>query len=211
MKDIMLFWMQWSWKWTQWKLMVQSYWYKMFETWSELRKIRESWTELWNKIKSIIDSWNLVDTSIVMEVIENFLNNVWSWDKILFDWIPRSMEQFFFFEKVMLKFSRKPVWINIALTKDEALERLSKRFVCLWVDMTNNPLMTEEECISLWWKVIKRDDDNELSILKRINIFLNETQPVIDEYKKYWRMFEINWIQSVDNVSRDIERILNTI
>lgn len=203
-KDIMMFWMQWSWKWTQWKLLVQKYWYKMFETWAELRKLTENGSDLWRKIKEIIDAGNLVDAKIVMEVIENYLNNISSEDRVIFDWIPRSIEQQELFEKIMKKFWREPLWINIKITRKEALQRLTIRFICLWVDTTNNPLITEQECIAQWWKVVKRNDDNEESINKRLEAFENETQPVINKYISENRMLEINWIQGVEEVSREL-------
>lgn len=204
--DIMLFWMQWSWKWTQWKLFAQKYWFKMFETWWELRKITESWSELWNKIKTIIDSWHLVDSNIIMEVVENFLNNTSPEDKIIFDWIPRNIEQQVLFDKVVEKHWRKPIWINIKLTKEEALKRLSIRFICVWIDTTNNPLISEEDCIRLGWTIKKRNDDSEESIKKRLELFEIETQPVIDYYIKENRMFEINGIQSVEDVEKDFKK-----
>lgn len=206
-QDLMLFWMQGSWKGTQWKIFAQKYWFKMFETWAELRKITESWSELWNKIKKIIDAGHLVDANIVMEVIEDFLKNTSKEDKIIFDWIPRSLEQQGLFEDIVAKYWRKPVWLNIKLTREEALTRLLKRFTCVWVDTTNNPLITEEECIAKWWTVKRRADDNEESISKRIEAFQMETQPVIDKYIKEERMHEINWIQSVEDVEKEFKSV----
>ena len=203
-KDIMLFWMQWSWKWTQWKLLVQKYWYKMFETWAELRKLTENGSDLWKKFKDIIDSGHLVDASIVMEVIENFLKNISKEDKIIFDWIPRNMKQQELFEKLISKYWRNPVWINIKLTRKEALQRLTIRFTCVWIDTTNNPLISEKDCIAQWWTVLKRNDDNETSINKRLEAFENETQLVIDWYIAKNRMIEINWMQEVDMVSKEL-------
>lgn len=206
--DIILFWMQWSWKWTQWKIFAKKNWYKFFETWAELRNITESWSELWNKIKKIIENWQLVDVNIVIEVVENFIKNISQDTWIVFDWIPRNLEQYELFENILKKYWRKPIWVNIILTKDEALNRLLKRFICVWVDTTNNPLITEEECIRLWWTIKKRADDNEEVIIKRINTFINETQPVIEKYKQEWRLYEINWIQSVEEVEKDFSKIV---
>ena len=208
MKDFILFWMQWSWKWTQWKILAQKYWMKIFETGQELRNIVASWSNLWNKIKAIMDSWNLVTTKIVMEVVDNFLNDIDSNDSVIFDWIPRNKEQYDQFEEVMKKFNRKPEVIYIKLEKEEAMNRLIKRFTCVWVDMTNNPLMSEEECISLWWTIKKRSDDTPEAISRRLDVFFTETNPIIENYAKEWRVFEVDWVQSVDEVKNEISSLI---
>ena len=204
MGDLILFWMQWSWKWTQWKVLAKKYWMKIFETGQELRKIISSWSDLWNKIKEIMNSWNLVDTKVIMEVVDDFLQNISSDEKVIFDWIPRNMEQFEQFEKVMKKSWRNPIAIYIKLEKKEAINRLVKRFNCVWIDMTNNPLMTENECIKLWWKVEKRSDDNEKAISNRLDVFFKETLPVIEKYSEKWKFFEIDWLKNVEEVSVEI-------
>ena len=165
--DIILAWMQGSGKWTQWKLLAQKFWYKIFETWKELRKIRDSWTELWHKVKERIDNWHLVDTQLIMEILEDFLKNYSENEKILFDWLPRNLEQHTEFRKVMQKFWRHPKLFYISLSKEDALKRLLWRFECVWIDTTNNPLITKEECVKLWWSVKVRDDDTQEAIEKR--------------------------------------------
>jgi len=181
---------------------------KIFETGQELRNIVASWSNLWNKIKAIMDSWNLVTTKIVMEVVDNFLNDIDSNDSVIFDWIPRNKEQYDQFEEVMKKFNRKPEVIYIKLEKEEAMNRLIKRFTCVWVDMTNNPLMSEEECISLWWTIKKRSDDTPEAISRRLDVFFTETNPIIENYAKEWRVFEVDWVQSVDEVKNEISSLI---
>ena len=206
--DIILAWMQGSGKWTQWKLLAQKFWYKIFETWKELRKLRDSWTELWNKIKETIDAWNLVDTNLIMEIVSNFLENISESDKVVFDWLPRNLEQHVEFHKVMQKFWRHSKLFYISLSKEDALKRLLWRFECVWVDTTNNPLITKEECAKLWWTVKVRDDDTEEAIEKRLDIFFSETLPIIEKYKELWKYVEINWLQNVDKVFEEFEKNL---
>lgn len=206
--DIILAWMQGSWKWTQWKLISQKFWYKIFETWKELRKLRDSWTKLWNKIKEKIDNWHLVDTNLIMEIVEDFLKNISKNEKIIFDGLPRNLDQYKNFENVMKKFWRNPKLFYISLSKENALKRLLWRFECIWVDTTNNPLITKEECINLWWVVKTREDDTENAINKRLDIFFSETLPIVEKYKESWRLIEINWMQWVNEVFKEFEKNL---
>lgn len=209
MKDIMLFGMQGSGKGTQAKLLVQKHGYKMFETGAELRAMAESGTELGNRVKSIMNEGRLVDTKIIMEIVEAFVHKLAPSDAVIFDGIPRSMEQMEAFEKVMHKVGRSPLGVNIKLTKEEALGRLVKRFTCVGVDMTNNPLMTEAECIALGGTVKRRADDTPEAISVRLDAFFNETQPVIEAYKGLNRMVEVHGVQLVEQVTKEVERMIN--
>ena len=205
MKDIILFGMQGSGKGTQAKLLVQKHGYKMFETGAELRAMTESGTELGNRVKEVINAGRLVDTKIIMEIVEAFVQKLAPSDAVIFDGIPRSIEQMEAFEQVMQKIGRSPLGVNIKLTKDEALARLVKRFTCVGVDMTNNPLMTEEECISLGGTVKRRADDTPEAISVRLDAFFSETQPVIESYKQLERMVEVSGIQDVEAVTKEVE------
>lgn len=204
--DIMLFGVQGAWKWTQWKLLAQTFWLKYFETWERLRNLGNS--PLWIKVQEILKRGEHVDTTTVIDIVENFINSISPNDRIVFDWIPRNIEQLHLFERLLTNKNRQAIGINFLLSKEVAVERLSRRFNCVWVDMTSNPLMTEAECIRLWWKVVKRNDDNKESIEKRISLFFQETNKVIDYYLKEWRMFEVNWNQDVDAVKEDFINLL---
>ncbi len=205
MKDIILFGVQGSGKGTQAKILVSKYGYKIFETGAELRLMAKSDAELGKKVKSIIESGKLVDTNIIIEIVESFCFNLKNEDKVIFDGFPRNMEQMILFEKIMKKIGKNPYAVHIHLTKAEALDRLLKRFTCEGVDMSKNPLMTEAECIALGGKVVRRNDDNENSIKVRIEAFENETIPVISEYKKLDRCIEVNGNRTLEEVTEEIE------
>jgi len=206
MKDIILFGMQGSGKGTQAKLLLQKHNYKMFETGAELRAIAASGSELGNKVKAIMEEGKLVDTSVIMEIVKDFLSKISPEDNVIFDGIPRSMEQMEQFESVIQEMNREPLGINIKLTKEEALNRLVKRFTCTGIDMTNNPLMTEEECISLGGTVKRRSDDTPEAIEVRLDAFFTETQPVINAYASKGRMVEVEGTQEFPQVTESIEK-----
>lgn len=208
MQDIILFGMQGSGKGTQAKILIQKHGFKTFETGAELRAIAASDSELGKRVKAIMDAGNLVDTKVIMEIVENFLKNSDPNDSIIFDGIPRNMEQFEQFEAIMQKTGRLPMGVNIKLTKEEAMERLLKRFTCVGVDTTNNPLITEAECIALGGMVKRRSDDTPEAIEVRLNNFFSETQPVIEKYLQANRMIEVHGIQNVEDVTKAIEQEL---
>jgi len=208
MNDLILFGMQGSGKGTQAKILAKKFGYKIFETGAELRIVAESDTPLGKKVKDIMNQGKLVDTSIIMEIVEEFCRNLDNDKHAIFDGIPRNMEQYKLFEAVMAKMGKKPTALNIKLTNEEAMGRLLKRFTCVGVDTTHNPLITEEECIAMGGTIKRRSDDNEDVIKTRIEAFLTETQPVIEEYRKENRLKEVKGLQSVEEVTGDLVTIL---
>jgi len=202
MQDIILFGIQGAGKGTQAKILAKKFDYKIFETGAELRAMAKSSSDLGKKIRKIIDQGSLVDTKIIIEIIEVFLNNVKPDEKIIFDGIPRNQEQKQQFEQLIKKMGRTPMAVNIKLSKEEALNRVLSRFICEGVDTTSIPLLTEAKCIALGGKVVRRNDDNEKSIKVRINAFFNETQPIINEYQKEKRLIEIDGNNPVDIVTQ---------
>lgn len=204
MRDLILFGMQGSGKGTQGNIIADKFAYKIFETGSQLRMLSKEQSDLGKRIKKIIDSGQLVDLQTIMDILDNFLKNTQKTDKIIFDGVPRNMEQMELFEKLMAKYQRSPIALHIKLSKSEALKRLMSRFKCVGVDTSNNPLITEKECLELGGTIERRDDDNEESIKARISIFNSKTIPVIEKYSDSNRILEVNGEASLEKVTEEI-------
>ena len=88
-----MFGIQGSGKGTQSKILKDYYDMAYFETGAELRKLAQEDSELGKKVKSIIEAGHLVDNDVVMEIVENFMKSVPEGKGVIFDGIPRKMEQ----------------------------------------------------------------------------------------------------------------------
>lgn len=208
MRDIVLFGVQWSGKGTQGKILAKKYNYAIFETWQELRNIAKTNSPLGKKVKSIIDAGNLVDNNTVMEILRNFLDNTSPQQPILFDGIPREIEQKNTFDQAITQYQRNIIGINIEISRAESLQRLSQRFICQGIDTTDTPLITPEQCIAQGWTVVKRKDDTPEGINKRLDIFYSQTQPVIDLYKEEKKMITIDGIGTIKDIETRISQKL---
>jgi adenylate kinase len=189
---IVLSWIQGSWKWTQWKILQDIHKFRIFETGWIIRKKAKEDSDLWRTIKNTIEAWNLIWIDLIKEMIEDFVknNNV---ENVIFDWIPRNMEQKKVFDEVMEWEDFKVVYLK--LDKQEAINRLLWRKFCpkTWEtfshDMNFDP--------KTWNELITRADDTKEAIEKRIQVFFDETIPVIEEYRKEWKVIEINADQNI--------------
>jgi adenylate kinase family enzyme len=55
-----------------------------------------------------------------------------------------------------------------------------------------------------WNTLIKRSDDNEEWILKRIDEFVTKTLPIVKIQEQEWRVIKINSDQSIEEVSNEV-------
>ena len=195
---IIFVWIQWSWKWTQWKILSDKYGFQIFETGWALRKLAKEESELWNRIRDTINAWKLVDINTIWDIIKDFLDKNKTDSNIIFDWIPRNKEQKNLIDLLVNDF--KVVLFD--LPKEEVTKRL------LW--RMYNP-KTGETFIS-WtihdprtWDILeKRKDDNEDAIKQRIETFFEETLPVVEEYKNEWKLIKVNANQSIEDVQKEL-------
>ncbi len=212
MKDLIFFGIQGSGKGTQGAIIAKEHDLTIFETGGALRSIASSGTELGNKVKEIIESGNLVTNSIVMDVIEDFLLNQAGEGAVLFDGIPRSMEQKETFDALLQKIDRDNfmgVWIDIS--EQESKNRLLNRRICQNCKKVFPAKYTEENCDACGGELVKRSDDNEKAILARIENFMKETLPAIEKYQEEGKIIRIDGEQSIEKVTEDIEKALTEI
>lgn len=190
-------WIQWCGKWTQARKLVENYWYTLLEMWQELRKIAESWNELWNKVKKVIESWALVTPEIVGEIMEESISKQTN-DKLILDWFVRNEGN----RKSLDSITNDYKVVLFELPKEKAIDRLLGRMYDpkTWETFPNWTTKNPNN----WNELIKRKDDNEESILKRIDEFINNTLPTALEQEKEWKVIRVNADQSIENVEKEL-------
>jgi len=202
--DFVLFGIQGSGKGTQSKFLAEKYGLKIFETGAELRALAQENSELGRKVKEITTAGNLVPTKIVMEIIENFIKRATEEDSVIFDGIPRSMEQADQFEALMKKYNRDFIGIYFNLPREEAIKRLTTRRICEKCKTVYPATYKEDVCSVCGGKLTVRADDNLASIENRINAFYKETEPVIKKYASVGRIIEIDAAPPIEKVKEDM-------
>ena len=196
---IILIWIQWSWKWTQAKILKEKYGFKIYETWKFLREIASKDNELWRKIKSIIDSWRQVSPDVVEEILKEVMKDNHD-KKLILDGFVRNPWNKLSVDKIIKNY--KVLYLN--LPEKEARKRLLWRMydVETWETFIAWTLINPKN----WNKLVKRADDEENAVNERIRLFYEITMPVIEEYKKSWNIIEVNANWSIEDVSHEIEQ-----
>lgn len=195
--DLIFFGMQGAGKGTIGKEVAKKYGMQIFETGGELRKLSQEDSELGKKIKSIIEAGHLVSNEVVMEIVENFVNNLTEGSQVLFDGIPRKVEQAESLNALLSKHNRTYTAVLINIAKETALTRLTTRRICS-VCKTVYPANYQGDKCECGHELVTRKDDNPEAIQTRLNAFENETKPAIELYKE--NMMQINGEGDIETV-----------
>jgi len=175
-----------------------------------LREVALLETPLGKEIHEIINiKKELVSDKILRKVIHLKIMGLPRELGIVFDGVPRNIEQLNYFEEVLRESGRKiDKAILIKLSEKESLERISKRRVCekckkvfiLGKDIQNE----KEKCDVCEGQIIQRIDDTKEGVMKRLKIFEQETMPMSEYYKKQGKFIEIDGDKEIEKVFESI-------
>ena len=184
-------------KWTQARILVENHGYTLVEMGQEFRNIVSSGTELWNIVKWFLDSGEQVTTEIWKQIMETVIKKQTS-DKIIFDGFIRNEWNKEIFDRMLPEYTA--IFFN--LSEEKAKQRLLGRMFnqttgeTFPYGTTTDPKTGEE--------LIHRSDDNEESILKRIDEYVTKTLPIIEIQKQEGKVIEIDADQAIEKVASDL-------
>lgn len=199
---------------TQSKIIAKEYKTKHISTGELLReKTSNPRDPLGLEIKELISKGILVDDELIIKVIDEEVSKLDNDEGILFDGFPRTLEQARLLDQLFKKYGRSIDYvINFEIDDRVLMERISGRRSC--PDCGNsyhikfNPPKVDNTCDVCGAKLIIREDDNESSAKVRLTNYYALTYPLIDYYKYQGKLVNIDALQDIDKVSKDIKDIL---
>ncbi len=198
---------------TQAKHIVKKYNYFQLSTGDLLRDEITKKTELSEKISKLIDQGEFVTDEIVEDLIIKIINNENYKNRIIFDGYPRNISQVKKLEKILENANQKiDKILYLDVSKDNILKRISGRILCqkcneILNEFTNKEDLINHKCGTEYFK--KRADDNDKTIVKRYDTYMEVTKPVLDYYKSNPNFIKIDGTLKIDEISGKIEEILN--
>jgi adenylate kinase len=205
--DLIFFGMQGSGKGTLGKYIAEKHIMQVFEMGGELRKLAQEDSELAQKVKSIIEAGHLVSDEVVMEIVENFMNNLPEGKSVIFDGIPRKVAQAKLLNEVLDKHNREYKGVLLEISKEVALKRLTTRRICGSCKAVYPGYYAEDKC-ECGGELITRSDDNPEAIETRLNAYAEETVPAIKLYED--NLIKIPGEGSIEEVEILAEEALST-
>ncbi len=162
MKNIVIFGAPGSGKGTQSDLLVKKYGFKHISTGDVLRAEIKNGTELGNTAKGFIDNGQLIPDSLMIDILASVYDSLCPCEGVIFDGFPRTIPQA---EALKEMLAKRGTEVSGMLELDVPNEMLIERLV-------NRG------------KTSGRADDNEETIRKRLDVYNNQTAPLIEWYEK---------------------------
>ncbi len=193
---------------TQAQLLVEKYNLAYISTGAIFREAVDKQTDLGRQVKDILEKGELVPDELTNALVEERLLQVDCQAGFILDGYPRNLPQA---EFLLSKFSITHV-LEIWISDEEAVKRISGRRMCscgMTYHVVYNPPQVEGKCDRCGGKLYVRSDDTEEAVRKRLHIYHQQTEKLIDYFKDKGIYFRINGEQSITKVYQDIVKILS--
>jgi len=194
---------------TQAKLLANEFNLEHIETGDALRKIKGEATELGKKVAEIIDQGKLVSSALIMEIIGKKIMTIIKDKSIIFDGVPRALDQAELLENILKENGRYITHVFfVKISEKETINRLSKRHICSQCGkifiIEKDAISKLEKCSKCGGSIIRRKDDTPKGIKQRLELYQKRTFPVVEYYRQKQKLIEINGAQSREKVFNDI-------
>ncbi|EOD01011.1 adenylate kinase [Caldisalinibacter kiritimatiensis] len=200
---------------TQASKIVKKYNIPHISTGDIFRKNIKEGTELGKKAKEYMDKGFLVPDEVVVAIVKDRLMKDDCKEGFLLDGFPRTVAQADALDTELsnLNVSLDKV-LNISVSKENLIERAVGRRVCKECGETYhvkfNPPKKDNICDACGGELHQRKDDTEETVTKRIEVYLEQTKPLIDYYSEKGILVDINGEQDIDAVFSDIVSVLGS-
>ena len=186
---------------TQSKRLAETFDIEHITTGDALRANKDMETEYGTPAK-YMDAGELVPDPVVNEIVKVAIEDA---DGFVLDGYPRNESQTEYLDSI----TDLDVVIYLDVSEDELLERLTGRRVCTECGasyhVTYDPPEEEGVCDVCGGELTQREDDTEAVARDRIQVYEENTRPVVEYFRETGVLVEIDGEQSPDAVWEDVE------
>ena len=170
-------------------------------------------TELGTKAKSYMDQGLLVPDELVVELVADRIVKDDCKNGFVLDGFPRTIPQAEALDEALAKMNQKMDYaIDVDVPDENIVSRMGGRRACLSCGATyhivNIPTKVEGICDKCGNAVVLRDDDQPETVQKRLSVYHEQTQPLIDYYNSRGILKSVDGTRPMDDVFADIIAIL---
>ena len=176
-----------------------------------LREVSKSESDLGQKVQTYLNSGQLVPDEIIIEMLVERISKDDCNNGFILDGFPRNIEQAKSLDQAGVSID---LVIYLKILEEQIIERMSGRRIHLAsgrsYHTTFNPPKVDGKDDLTGEDLVQRSDDKPDVIKKRLEVYFNETEPMLDFYKnKDIQFYEIDASESVKAVTEKILKIIN--
>lgn len=170
-------------------------------------------TELGKKAEEYITKGLLVPDEITVDLMKDRLKEDDCKNGFILDGFPRNIAQAEALDNYLNEMGVKlDCALNIHVDDEEIIERISGRRVCQncgkSYHVKYNPPAVNGECDDCKSKLIQRDDDKEETVMKRLETYHKQTEPLIEYYQKKGLLKTVIGQEKVEDTTREVMKAL---
>jgi adenylate kinase len=201
---------------TQAERLVEDFGLPFYATGDILREAVKQDSELGRKAKEFMNNGDLVPDDLIIEVILDRVDSEEAGDGFVLDGFPRTVPQADALEKGLAGRGRDlTAALLIDAPDEDVINRLSGRRICTKnqhvYHVDNNPPKNEGACDIDGSKLIQRDDDKPETVKKRLDVYHDQTEPLIEWYEKKDLLRRFDGTRAPDEVHDHIRATLATL
>lgn len=198
---------------TQAKRIAEKYQIPHISTGDIFRSNIKEGTELGMKAKTFMDQGMLVPDEITIGMLMDRIQKDDCTNGYILDGFPRTIPQADSLTAALKERGDAIDYaVNVDVPDENIIRRMSGRRACLNCGATYhivyNPPKKEGICDICGSNLVLRDDDKPETVEKRLNVYHEQTQPLIDYYQKAGVLAEVDGTQDMDKVFEDIVAVL---
>lgn len=169
------------------------------------RQAASSGTELGKLAKSYMEKGLLVPDEVTIKLILECILSLGPGRGFILDGFPRTKSQAEALEREKVEID-KAVYLRVP--KEELIQRLSSRWICrncqTPYNLLSHPPKVAGRCDLCGGELYQREDDKEETVRRRIEVYLEQTAPLLDFYARRGKLLEVDGGRREEEVAADL-------
>lgn len=171
-----------------------------------LRRAMKEGTPTGLKAKAFIEAGQLVPDEVIIDIVRERLAQDDCQNGYILDGFPRTVPQ----AEALEGIANIDVVVDLDVADEELIARLSGRRVCLNCGATYHVsrLNGETKCATCGEELVQRKDDSAETVLARLNVYHEQTAPLVEFYQKKGTLRVIDGAQDMDTIFESILAVM---